>query len=88
MKIKETIQKITESQDVIFKEARPEYKVELDEYPSPRQHDLGIWANTDAGKKIFIGLEAKVIDRERLPIQNLETRYSEILKEPYATRRE
>jgi len=38
----------------------PEYEVSFDKYGHGREHDLGVFGKTDTGKKIFIGIEAKV----------------------------
>ena len=32
----------------------------FDRYPTPRRHDMGIWGKTVRGKRLFIGIEAKV----------------------------
>ena len=40
--------------------AYPEYEVSFDEYDNGREHDLGIYGKTESGRKIFIGVEAKV----------------------------
>ncbi len=38
----------------------PEYEVRFDEFGRGRMHDLGIFAKTEAGETVFIGVEAKV----------------------------
>jgi len=40
--------------------AHPEYEARFDKYGHGREHDLAIFGKTDSGKKIFIGVEAKV----------------------------
>ena len=47
-------------EDVIFDVAYPEYEVRFDNFGKGREHDLGIYGETDSGKTVFIGLEAKV----------------------------
>ncbi len=38
----------------------PELEVRFDKHGHGREHDLGIWGTTQSGKRIFIGVEAKV----------------------------
>ena len=38
----------------------PEYELRFDQYGRGRVHDLGIFGHTDTGKKLFVGVEAKV----------------------------
>lgn len=40
--------------------AHPEYEARFDSYGHGREHDLGIFGKTASGKKIFVGVEAKV----------------------------
>jgi hypothetical protein len=40
--------------------AHPEFEARFDKYGQGREHDLGIFGKTDTGKKIFVGVEAKV----------------------------
>lgn len=40
--------------------AYPEYQARFDKHGQGREHDLAIFGKTDSGKKIFIGIEAKV----------------------------
>lgn len=40
--------------------AHPEYEARFDKYGHGREHDLGIFGRTITGRKIFIGVEAKV----------------------------
>jgi hypothetical protein len=40
--------------------AHPEFEARFDKYGHGREHDLGIFGKTITGKKIFIGIEAKV----------------------------
>ncbi|TRX72562.1 hypothetical protein [Carboxylicivirga sp. M1479] len=40
--------------------AHPEFEARFDTYGHGREHDLGIFGTTASGKKIFIGIEAKV----------------------------
>ena len=40
--------------------AIPEYEVRFDEFGRGRVHDIGIFGITEAGKSVFIGVEAKV----------------------------
>ena len=47
-------------ESVTFERSIVEYKVPFDEYRSPRVHDLGIYGQTETGKKLFVGVEAKV----------------------------
>jgi hypothetical protein len=40
--------------------AKPEFEARFDKYGHGREHDLGIFGKTESGKKIFVGVEAKV----------------------------
>ncbi len=40
----------------------PEHEVKFDKYGRGREHDLAIWGKTSSGNKVFIGLEAKVVE--------------------------
>lgn len=40
--------------------AIPEHEVRFDEFGRGRMHDLGMFGNTEDGKSVFIGVEAKV----------------------------
>jgi len=46
--------------DLTFNIAHPEYEVQFDKFGHGREHDLGIFGVTKSGKKVFIGIEAKV----------------------------
>jgi len=48
---------------VFFDIAYPEFSVSFDRYPSPREHDLGVFGKTRTGKELFVGLEAKVDEK-------------------------
>ncbi len=48
------------NEDTKFDLAIPEFKVAFDKHRNPREHDLGIFGQTVSGKKVFIGVEAKV----------------------------
>ena len=48
------------STSVAIERAVPEYEVRFDEYGRGRVHDLGIFAATQNGESVFIGVEAKV----------------------------
>ena len=48
------------NEKVSFDYAIPEMEVRFDQFGHGREHDLGIWGNTESKKKIFIGVEAKV----------------------------
>ena len=43
-----------------FNLAIPEYEVKFDEYGKGRMHDVGIFGQTEDGKSVFVGVEAKV----------------------------
>lgn len=45
---------------VQFDKAIPEQEIRFDEYGRGRVHDLAIYGNTDSGKSVFVGVEAKV----------------------------
>ena len=45
---------------VAFREAAPELEIRFDRYPNGRVHDLGIRGETESGKTLFVGVEAKV----------------------------
>lgn len=47
-------------ENIILNESIPEYEVRFDEFKNGREHDLGIFGETDLGKSIFIGVESKV----------------------------
>jgi len=47
-------------ESLILDNAHPEYEVQFDNYGHGREHDLGIYGTTKSGKKVFIGVEAKV----------------------------
>lgn len=47
-------------EQVSFEKAIPEYEVRFDEFGRGRVHDLGIFGQTESGKSVFVGLEAKV----------------------------
>lgn len=44
----------------VFDKAFPEFEARFDKYGRGREHDLAIWGTTKTGKKLFIGVEAKV----------------------------
>lgn len=44
----------------VLTDAVIECNCSFDRYPTPRRQDMGIWGKTVAGKRFFIGLEAKV----------------------------
>ncbi len=44
----------------IFDKASPEFEARFDKYGHGREHDLAIWGTTKTGKKLFVGVEAKV----------------------------
>ena len=46
-----------------FRKIIPEHKVAFDQYSNPRVHDLGIYGETESGKTLFVGLEAKVDEK-------------------------
>lgn len=46
--------------DFTLELAHPEYEARFDSYGHGREHDLGIFGKTASGKKIFVGVEAKV----------------------------
>lgn len=48
------------NEDFTLDLAHPEYEARFDKYGQGREHDLGIFGKTVTGKKIFIGIEAKV----------------------------
>ncbi len=43
-----------------LEKAYPEYEARFDKYGKGREHDLAIFGKTNSGKKLFIGVEAKV----------------------------
>jgi hypothetical protein len=45
---------------VTLERAIPEYEQRFDAFGHGREHDLGIFGSTSAGKSVFVGLEAKV----------------------------
>ena len=47
-------------ESVEFHKAIPEHKVKFDQHRNPRAHDLGIYGETESGKSLFVGVEAKV----------------------------
>ena len=47
-------------ESVKFHKIIPEHKVKFDQYRNPRVHDLGIYGETESGKSLFVGVEAKV----------------------------
>lgn len=47
-------------EEIDFEIARPEFEARFDNYRHGREHDLAIWGTSKTGKKIFVGLEAKV----------------------------
>ena len=47
-------------ENVTFHKIIPEHKVKFDQYRNPRVHDLGIYGETESGKSLFVGEEAKV----------------------------
>ena len=47
-------------ESVEFHKIIPEHKVKFDQYRNPRVHDLGIYGETESGKSLFVGVEAKV----------------------------
>ena len=58
--IQEHVSKVL-AENVRLEVAEPEYEVRFDKYKGKgRNHDLAIFAKTESGKRIFIGLEAKV----------------------------
>lgn len=48
------------SEPFVFDKACPEYEARFDHYGHGREHDLAIWGTTKSGKKLFVGIEAKV----------------------------
>jgi hypothetical protein len=60
------VQQITDMVTLIINETFvlekgiPEYEARFDSYGHGREHDLAIWGTAKSGKKIFIGIEAKV----------------------------
>ncbi len=66
--------------DVVLEIAKIEHPSVFDSYPRPRMQDLAIWGSAN-GKKIFIGIEAKVdesfgsksISQQRKYVSNLKT---------------
>jgi hypothetical protein len=47
-------------ENVTLERAVPEYEQRFDAFGHGREHDLGIFGSTSAGKSVFVGLEAKV----------------------------
>ena len=47
-------------EDLTLNKSYPEHEVRFDKYGQGRVHDLGIYGTTKSGKKVFIGVEAKV----------------------------
>ncbi len=47
-------------EQVTLERAVPEYEQRFDAFGHGREHDLGIFGTTSAGKSVFVGLEAKV----------------------------
>ena len=48
------------AQTVRLKQGTPEYAAKFDQYGGPARLDIGISGQTDSGKSLFVGLEAKV----------------------------
>ncbi|MFA6831898.1 MAG: hypothetical protein WCR36_06475 [Bacteroidaceae bacterium] len=48
------------NEDVTFEKGCPDYEAHFDDYGRGRAHDLAIWGTTQSGKKLFLGIEAKV----------------------------
>lgn len=46
--------------DVHFDKIIPELEIRFDKFGRGRVHDLGIYGSTDSGKRLFVGVEAKV----------------------------
>ncbi len=47
-------------QEIELQRAIPEYEQRFDQYGRGRVHDLAIFGETESGKRVFIGVEAKV----------------------------
>ena len=47
-------------QQVEFQKAIPEYEVKFDKFGRGRVHDLAMRGKTDSGRRLFVGVEAKV----------------------------
>lgn len=47
-------------EDFVLDKASPEFEARFDNYGHGREHDLAIWGKTNSGKKLFVGIEAKV----------------------------
>ena len=54
------LQPIFQSKRIILHTAQPEKSSRFDNYRKQRIHDLAIYGQTDSGKSIFVGVEAKV----------------------------
>ena len=68
--IKEWITPIV-GEDFSLDTAMPEMSTKFDNYGKGRTHDLGIYGKTVSGKKIFIGVEAKVNETFGGPVQSV-----------------
>lgn len=51
---------VFQSENFILQTAQPEKSSRFDNYRKQRIHDLAIYGQTDSGKSIFVGVEAKV----------------------------
>ena len=51
---------VFQSENFILQTAQPEKSSRFDNYSKQRIHDLAIYGQTDSGKSIFVGVEAKV----------------------------
>lgn len=47
-------------ENIIFNYAIPELEIRFDTYGHGREHDVGIYGNTNSGKTFFVGIESKV----------------------------
>jgi hypothetical protein len=57
--IKQFLEKIL-NEKITFSKGYIEFEVKFDKYNHGREHDLGIWGETNTGKTIFVGIESKV----------------------------
>ena len=72
------LQPIFQSERIILQTAQPEKSSQFDNYGKQRLHDLAIYGQTDTGKSIFVGVEAKVDETYN---SNLSQKYDNAKKE-------
>lgn len=69
---------VFQKENFILQTAQPEKSSQFDNYGKQRNHDLAIYGQTDSGKSIFVGVEAKV---DEAYDSNLSQKYDNAKKE-------